>query len=494
MFKQAKLTFMIDFSINKEIRQRNIDLARAKGIRIPTIAQMRNPELIPEDIRERLTKVALQDTNPLNLYRISWKNEAKETGGLFRSFPNYVELPPILTGVPCRIVGIAGKWFPTGCHKVGASFGCLAPRLVTGQFDASTQKAVWPSTGNFCRGGAFISKLLGVSSIAIIPEDMSRERFQWMQSIGAEIIKTASGDENIKFILDKVKELKQKPENKIFNQFEEMGNVLWHYNVTGNALSDLYQAIRRPGDRLAGACFLSGSGGTMSSGDRLKDLYPTMKLAVGEAQQSPTILNNGYGNHRIEGIGDKLIPWVHNVKNSDMAIAINDEDSQRLLRLFNTPEGKTYLKEELKLEDEFIEQLCWLGISGIANVLCCIKMAKYFEFNQNDILVTVFTDSSVMYKSRIQELTDRFGAYSSREAWMDHHLHMLNIKTDNLRELTYPDRRRIHNLKYFTWVEQQDKTLKQLENLWYDREHTWDIVHNQADELDTLIEEFNASL
>ena len=482
---------MIDLTKNEASLQHNIYTARENGIIIPTIAQMQHPETIPAPIQEKLTQVGLWDVNPLNLFRITWKNQPKESGGLFQPVPNYIELPSVLTGVPCRIVAMVGKWFPTGCHKVGASFGCLAPRLVTGQFDATYHKAVWPSTGNYCRGGAFNSKLLACQSVAILPAEMSKERFEWLRTIAGEVIATPGCESNVKEIFDKTNELKQDPQYMIFNQFEEMGNPLWHYNVTGNALADVFEAIKRPGDRFAGACFTSGSAGTMSTGDRLKELYPKLKLGVGEALQCPTILNNGFGGHRIEGIGDKHIPWIHNVKNTDMAIAIDDEDSQRLLRLFNTPDGQKYLKEELGLEDELIEKLTWLGISGIANVLCCIKMAKYYEFTEHDVVGTVLTDSAVMYGSRIEELNQQHGAYSYQEAVLDHNLHMLNLKTDNLMELTYVDRKRIHNLKYYTWVEQQGKTAEELNALWYDTEGTWDAVHAQAKELDELINEFN---
>ncbi|HIV68723.1 MAG TPA: pyridoxal-phosphate dependent enzyme [Candidatus Butyricicoccus stercorigallinarum] len=482
---------MIDLTRDEQGLARNVQTAKENHIIIPTIAQMKNPETIPEAIREKLRTVGLWDVNPLNLFRITWKNEAKESGGLFRSVPNYIELPSELTGVPCRIIAMVGKWFPTGCHKVGASFGCLAPRLVTGQFNVEKHKAVWPSTGNYCRGGAFNSKLLGAQGVAILPAEMSQERFDWLHSIGAEVIATPGCESNVKEIFDKTNELKRDPQYMIFNQFEEMGNPLWHYNVTGNALADVYEAVKRPGDRFAGACFTSGSAGTMSTGDRLKELYPHLKLAVGEALQCPTILNNGFGGHRIEGIGDKHIPWIHNVKNTDMAIAIDDEDSQRLLRLFNTPEGQQYLREELKLDAQLIETLTWLGISGIANVLCCIKMAKYYEFTARDVVGTVLTDSAAMYGSRVTELNDEYGAYTCTEAMLDHHLHILGLKTDNMMELTYQDRKRVHNLKYYTWVEQQGKTAEELNALWYDTEGTWDAVHAQADALDELINEFN---
>ena len=277
----------------------------------------------------------------------------------------------------------------------------------------------------------------------------------------------------------------------IFNQFEEMGNPVWHYNVTGEALATVFETVKREGDRLAGCAFTSGSAGTMSAGDYLKDHYPTAKVAVGEALQCPTILDNGFGGHRIEGIGDKHIPWIHNVKNTDVAIAIDDEDSQRLLRLFNKPEGKKYLKEVLGLEDELIEKLTWLGISGIANVLCCIKMAKYYELTENDVLLTVLTDSASMYGSRIVELDENHGAYNDFEAALDHNLHMLGLKTDSMMELTYADRKRVHNLKYYTWVEQQQRDVADLNALWYDTKGTWDAVHAQYKEMDELINEFN---
>ena len=480
----------IDFTVNKEGLQHNIKRAKDHGIIIPTIAQMRDPDKIPEKIREKLKGVGLWDVNPLNLFRISWKNEAKEQGGLYQQTPNHIEIPPEISGVPCRIVAMAGKWFPTGCHKVGASFGCLAPRLVTGQFDSDYHHAVWPSTGNYCRGGAFNSKLLSCDSVAILPQDMSKERFDWLKSIAGQIIATPGCESNVKEIFDKTWELKQDPTMMIFNQFAEMGNVLWHYNVTGCALADLFESIKKPGQRLAGACFTSGSAGTMSAGDLLKDRYKDVKLAVGEALQCPTILENGFGGHRIEGIGDKHIPWIHNVKNTDMVIDIDDEDSQRLLRLFNTEPGQKYLKS-IGMSDEMIEQFGWMGISGIANVLCCIKMAKYYELTEDDMVMTVLTDSAVMYRSRVEELNEMYGEYTEIEAAKDHALHMLGLRTDNMAELRYIDRRRVHNLKYYTWIEQQQMDVEDLNAQWYDVKNTWDAVHAQAEELDRYIDAFN---
>ena len=391
-----------------------------------------------------------------------------------------------------KIICLIGKWFPTGCHKVGASFGCLVPRLVTGQFDVTYHKAVWPSTGNYCRGGAFNSKLLSCYSIAILPAEMSRERFEWLSTVASETIATPGCESNVKEIFDKTWELRTTRDDcMIFNQFEEMGNHLWHYNVTGPAIEEAYNLIKNENSRFAGACFTSGSAGTTGAGDYLKDVFPNSKVGVGEALQCPTLLNNGFGGHRIEGIGDKHVPWIHNVRNTDVVIDIDDEDSQQTLRLFNEKAGREYLAKEAGVAPELVEQLELLGISGIANVLCCIKMAKYYELTENDVLATVLTDSSVMYGSRIKELQDADGEYSDKVAAVRFNKHILDQKIDNMKELTYYDRKTIHNLKYYTWVEQQGRTSEELNALWYDPEHTWKAVEHQADEIDALIDDFN---
>ena len=481
---------MIDLTMNRDNLERTVVRARERGIIIPTFAQMRNPDLIPEKIKDKLKDVGLWDLNPLNLFRISWRNEPKPSGGTFGDV-NFIEVPSVLTGVKARIIILTGKWFPTGCHKVGASFGCLVPRLVTGQFDPTFHKAVWPSTGNYCRGGAFNSKLLACDSIAILPAEMSKERFDWLSKIAGEVIATPGCESNVKEIFDKVHELRAtRKDVMIFNQFEEFGNCVWHYQVTGKAIQDAFNQIKRDGDRFAGACFTSGSAGTMSAGDYLKEQYPTSKLAVGEALQCPTLLWNGFGGHRIEGIGDKHVPWIHNVKNTDMVIDIDDEDSQRLLRLFNDPEGHKYLIEKVGVPADFVAKLPLLGISGIANLLCCIKMAKYYELTEHDVVATVGTDSSDMYQSRIKELEEQYGAYGEAPAAADYAEHLHGIRPDTMQELTYADRKRVHNLKYYTWVEQQGKTYDEINKQWYD-EHYWTDMHAQADQIDELINEFN---
>ena len=481
---------MIDLKINQQGLDKAIERAKENNIAIPTFAQMRDPSLIPEKIKQKLKNIGLWDINPLNLYRVNWHNEPTMQGGSYGGV-NFIEIPSALTGVKARIIALVGKWFPTGCHKVGASFGCLVPRLVTGQFDPTYHKAVWPSTGNYCRGGAYNSKLLSCESIAILPAEMSKERFDWLKQIAGETIATPGCESNVKEIFDKTHELRAtRKDVMIFNQFEEMGNVLFHYQVTGPAIDEAFHSLKGEGLRLAGACFTSGSAGTMSSGDYLKEKHPHMKLAVGEALQCPTILNNGFGGHRIEGIGDKHVPWVHNVKNTDMVIAIDDNDSQNLIRMFNTPEGHKYLREVVGVPEDFIAKLHLLGISGIANMLCCIKMAKYYELTEKDVIATVLTDSSEMYGSRIEELNEQQGAYNELTAVRDYGEHLLGVRTDSMEELTYAARKRVHNLKYYTWVEQQGRTLEELNAQWYDDDY-WHNIHNQVYEIDRLTEAFN---
>ena len=483
---------MINLTISKETRKRNIDKAKENGVIVPTFKQMRDPDkFVPEKIKAKLKGVGLWDINPLNLFRITWKNEKVQSGGLYGG-PNFIELPAKLTGVDARIICMVGKYFPTGCHKVGASFGCLAPRLVTGQFDASSQKAVWPSTGNYCRGGAFNSKLLACESVAILPEGMSKERFEWLSTIAGEVIATPGTESNVKEIFDKTNEIRAtRPDCIIFNQFEEMGNYMWHYNVTGHAIADAFESIKGADGNFAGVCLTSGSAGTMASGDYLKQKYPYSKIVVGEALQCPTILNNGFGEHRIEGIGDKHIPWVHNIKNTDMAVAIDDNDSMALLRLFNEPDGKAYLKGEIGMSDGEIEALALMGISGISNMLTAIKFAKYYELTAKDVVATVLTDSVEMYGSRIAEMREEEGAYSPVKAAVDYAASLRGMRTDNLLELTYPERKRVHNLKYYTWVEQQGRDVADLNDQWYDQDKAFVSVQRQTKEVEDLIDAFN---
>jgi cysteine synthase len=482
----------IDLTLDRSRRGRAVQRARERNIVIPTFAQMKNPALVPNNVKEDLGQIGLWDVHPRNLFRITWHNQPQETGGGFGGV-NFLELPSSLTGVPARIVVLVGKWFPTGAHKVGAAFGCLAPRLVTGQFDPTLQKAVWPSTGNFCRGGAYDSALLACISIAILPEGMSKERFEWLEKIAGEVIATPGSESNVKEIFDKCWELRSSGQDlMIFNQFEEFGNYLWHYEITGHAMEEVLEHVLGPKDEYRGMASATGSAGTIASGDYLKQAFPSSKVIASEALQCPTLLENGFGAHRIEGIGDKHVPWIHNVKNTDMVVAIDDNAVVSLARLFNEQAGRKYLAAK-GVPEALIANLDLLGFSGISNVLSAIKAAKYYEMDEHDVMLTVLTDSMQLYQSRLHEMRQEFGAYTETQAAADFSRWLYGQGTDNLLELSYADRRRVHNLKYFTWVEQQGRTYDEIQAQWHDRDY-WTGFQSQADEIDALIEAFNADV
>ena len=479
---------MFDLRINEAVLKGTINFCRDKGITLPTFAMMRDPRQVPEPVKKVLAETGLWEVQPANLYRITWKNEPKERGGLFGGV-NHIVLPKELTGCPANILVLVGRYFPTGAHKVGATFGCLVPRLVTGQFNPQTTKAVWPSTGNFCRGGAYLSALLGCHSIAILPEGMSQERFDWLRGIAGEVITTPGCESNVKEIFDKCWDLRRSGQDlRIFDQFQEFGNPLWHYVVTGSAAEEALADHLTRGDHFAGFVGCSGSGGTLGAGYYLKSKFPKAKLAAAEALQCPTLLRNGFGDHRIEGIGDKNVPWIHDCKNTDFVIAVDDETPIRLLRLFNENIGQTVLKAA-GVPGEIAQRLDLLGISGLGNVVAAVKFAKYLELTDSDWVVTVATDSMDLYRSRLSELSRDRGTYRERDAERDLEL-LAGITVDHMKELTYYERKAVHNLKYFTWVEQQGCDVVELRAQWSNPSY-WDDTFAQVSQIDELITDFN---
>ena len=475
----------------EKVLENTIKRCRERHIILPTYKEMRNPNLIPEKITNKLKNIGLWDLNSLNLFRITWKNEPTNFGGSFGDV-NYIELPSELTGVKARIIMLIGKFFPTGAHKVGATFGPLVEKLISGRFDPTTQKALWPSTGNYCRGGAYDSYLLGCDSIAVLPEGMSKERFDWLHKVGAEVFATPGTESNVKEIYDKVKELLAERGDEIvnLNQFDEIGNALWHYAVTGPAMEEVFNLVKNKNDRFSALFLTQGSAGTLGSADYLRELYPEFKVCAGEALQCPTLLQNGFGEHRIEGIGDKHVPWIHNIKNMDMVAGIDDIPNMRLMRLFNEKAGKDYLKNEIKINHELVDKLDLLGISSIANLMGSIKMAKYYEMNENDVIFTVATDSMEMYQSRMVEEKEKYGDFDNRDAAVSFDADLMGLSIDNIIEMNYYEKKRMHNLKYFTWIEQQGKTVDELNAQWKDPNY-WKAHYAKVDEWDEKINEFN---
>jgi len=199
-------------------------------------------------------------------------------------------------------------------------------------------------------------------------------------------------------------------------------------------------------------------------------------------------LRCGFGGHRIEGIGDKHVPWIHNVRNTDMICAIDDEQCMQLLRLFNEEAGLDFLRRR-EVPEEVVEQLPMLGISSICNLVAAIKATRYYEFGPHDVLFTPLTDSMELYQSRVAEQRELHGPYRESDAAVHYARYMEAIGIDHLRELNYYDRKTLHNFKYYTWVEQQERDIEDLNKLW--DPDFWPETFNQVDEWDKLIEEFN---
>jgi cysteine synthase A len=481
--------------VDSQVLERTATRFREAGIALPRFTELADPALVPDPVRHGLAAVEPDEPHPLNLFRVHWFNDAARTG--IAAVPEHVVLPPELTGVEARIVVVLGDRFPMiAAHKVLAAYGCLAPRLVSGEFDPTRDRAVWPSTGNYCRGGVAISRLMGCHGVAVLPEGMSRERFAWLErwvADPADIIRTPGTESNVKEIYDRCHELALDPENVIFNQFAEFGNYIVHYLATGSALGAVFESLQAESPELQLRAFVSatGSAGTIAAGDFLKERYGSLIVAV-EALECPTMLYNGFGEHNIQGIGDKHIPLIHNVMNTDVAVAISDRATDRLGLLFGTDVGRGHLARRRHVADGVLAQLPSLGLSSICNVLGAIKTAKYYGLDSDDVVVTVATDGAAMYHSEreiaaAKYFPDGFDDVAAGEVFGEH---LLGAATDNLRELTYEERSRIFNLGYYTWVEQQGVSLEDFQAR---REPAfWESVRGQVEGWDALVDELNA--
>jgi len=411
--------------------------------------------------------------------------------------PDHVVLPPELTGVESPIIVVFGDRFPMiTAHKVLAAYSCFVPRVITGQFDPTRHRAVWPSTGNYARGGIAISRLMGSRGVAVLPAGMSKERFDWLDSWvldPSDIVRTPGTESNVKEIYDACNEMAKDPGNFILNQFCEFGNHVGHYEVTGAALSHVFEHVRANGHsgiRLAAFTSATGSAGTIAAGDRLKDIHGTKIVAV-EALECPTMLENGYGEHNIQGIGDKHIPLIHNVMNTDVVVAISDKATDELDVVFNTAAGQSYLAKRHGLPPQLLDALTHFGFSAICNVLAAIKTAKLLGYGANDAIITIATDGSALYPSeRVKTMASRYGdAFSEIDAAEAFSEHMVSVSTDSMIDCTDRDRNRIFNLGYYTWVEQQGTPLEVFEAR--RSQSFWRSVRGFAPVWDELIGEFN---
>lgn len=472
--------------------ERSVARFADQNIVLPTFAQLARPSAIDAAITDGVDKNA---ADPRNLFRVHWYNDLD---GNRVEVPDHVVLPPELTGVEAPIIVVFGDRFPMiTAHKVLAAYSCFVPRVITGQFDPTRHRAVWPSTGNYARGGVAISRLLGSRGVAVLPAGMSQERFDWLDrwvADPADIVRTPGTESNVKEIYDACNEMAKDPGNFILNQFCEFGNHVGHYEVTGSALAHVFEHVKANGHRdinLAAFTSATGSAGTIAAGDRLKDLYGTKVVAV-EALECPTMLENGFGEHNIQGIGDKHIPLIHNVMNTDVVVAVSDKATDELDVVFNTNEGQSYLRERRHLSEELIEALTHFGFSAICNVLAAIKTAKLYGYGSTDAIITIATDGSALYPSeRVKTLAsryhDRFTEIDAAEAFGEH---LVSASTDAMIDCTERDRTRIFNLGYYTWVEQQGTPLEVFEAR--RSQDFWRTVRSFAPVWDELIVEFNA--
>ncbi len=474
------------------MRRRAVGHLKKAGVRLPTFKELAEPEKAPPAIRAGLAGVDPDAPLPANLYRVNWMNDIARTGQM--SVPAFVEFPETLTGVKARIVLALGAMFPMiRAHKVLAAYGCLAPRLVSGRFDPTRRRAVWPSTGNYCRGGVAISRILGCRGVAVLPEGMSQERFDWLSDWVAapeDVIRTPGTESNVNEIYDECRDLARNPANEIVNQFSEFGNYLVHWRCTGPALARIFETLSdaEPNLRLAGFVAASGSAGTLGAGDFLKSAHGA-RIAVVEAVECPTLLMNGYGEHNIQGIGDKHVPLIHNVMNTDLVIGVSDRATDGLNAVFNTDEGCRYLAGRAGV---LVRRLRYLGLSSIANLLGAIKMAKHYRLSSNDVIVSVATDGHELYQSELKRYLQHrhnLGSMTERLAAEIVGEHLLGNATEHVLELTERERARIFNLGYYTWVEQQGIELADFERR--RNQEFWTDLHALVPVWDELIAAFN---
>jgi len=481
--------------VDRTAYDRTVQRFQKDGIRLPKISQLADPASLAPALIDGLRTVDPDTPDARNLFRVHWHN-AEDRQSL-SEVPAYAIVPPELTGIDAKIIVMIGSRFPMiRAHKVLAAYGCLVPRLVTGAFDPAHHRAVWPSTGNYCRGGVAISRILGCRSVAVLPEGMSRERFEWLENWVLEpsdIVRTPGTESNVKEIYDACHELSQDPANVILNQFNEFGNYIVHRAVTGPALEKVFKSVKGAGPLRARAFVCaSGSAGTLAAGDHLKQSLGA-RTAVVEALECPTMLYNGYGEHNIQGIGDKHLPFIHNVLNTDYVVGISDKASDALNVLFNTTSGRDYLSKRKGLGQDAVFALADFGLSSIANILAAIKVAKYMGLGSDDAILTVATDGAEMYGTELTKTTnDVFGdGFDQVTAGEIFGQHLAGVTTDNMLEMSLRDRERVFNLGYFTWVEQQGVSVED-----FDARRDpgfWDKLMEMVPVWDTAIDQFNTA-
>lgn len=362
----------------------------------PTYDEMLSPELIGPAVRQAALKALHDDEmNPINLFNITWKDADNAV--------RKVVLPSALTGTDANIVVMLGCGFPSGSHKVGPAYSTLIEGLVDGEI-TSDHTILGPSTGNFGIGTAYISKLLGLKAVVIMPDNMSKERYERIKKYGGELELTPGSESDVILTLERTHELMKNPLNKALAQFELLANYRFHRHVTGGSA---IAAVKGVGNgRIAGFVSAPGSAGTLAAGDQIKAAFPEAKTGALEPYECSTLANGGRGQHRIEGIGDKMCTLIHNVLTTDFVILIKDEETIQGLKLFQ--DGADTLAA-LGVEPAFAAGLRdRFGPSGICNIIGAVKLAKFLRLGPGDNVVTVATDGFDRYYSVLDELKRRY--------------------------------------------------------------------------------------
>ena len=362
----------------------------------PTYAEMLQPETLEVSLRQTaLQQLQENELDPVNLFNITWKDATNQV--------RKVVLPPELTGVDANIVVMLGTGFPSGSHKVGPAYSTLIEGLVDGEITPE-HVILGPSTGNFGIGTAYISKLLGLKAIVIMPDNMSKERYERIRKYGGELELTPGSESDVILTLERTHEMMKNPKNKALAQFELMPNYRFHRHVTGGSA---IEAVKGVGNgRIAGFTSAPGSAGTIAAGDQIKAIFPEAKVAALEPYECSTLANGGRGQHRIEGIGDKMCTLIHNVLTTDFLILIEDEETIQGLKIFH--DGADVLAK-FGVDAQLAATLAQaVGPSGVCNIIGAIKLAKYMRFGPGDNVVTVATDGFDRYDSVLAELNGRY--------------------------------------------------------------------------------------
>lgn len=366
----------------------------------PTYAEMRNPLLLPPELRAAANAARTDDGNALNLFNINWKNTDEQVEKIL--------LPKELTGVQANIVVLSGRTFPSGSMKVGPAYTTLAEEEALHGLLPGDKTVIGPSTGNFGIGTAYVSRLKGYPAIVVMPDNMSSERYERIQKYGGELDLTPGTESDVILTLERTHSAYVAYPDKyvVLAQFELLPNYRFHRHVTGDAV---VQAVRGLGNgRVAAFVSAPGSAGTLAAGDYVKSLWADSKIVVLEPRECSTLYNGGQGQHRIEGIGDKMVTLIHNIFNSDLLMLIPDEETVRGMEVMQR--GTGVLVDRLGVPSDVACELTGkFGPSCICNIIGAIKTAKYLGLGPSDNVVTIATDSYDRYPSVSRALYERSG-------------------------------------------------------------------------------------